>query len=88
MKGAVFFPPLDLSQRGSQHCDHSSGVEVSPPLCRLLQLPTHLLAEYVDSVFDKEVIEECRNLRFQVKLFSVLRMDSEETRVILDLSQL
>ena len=59
-----------------------------PPLHAFHQKEVPLLKEYVDKMLSKGAIEEARHLRFQGRLFSVPKKDSEEKRVILDLSHL
>ena len=61
----------------------------SPPPLRLFhQRETPELLEFVSNMTSKGVIERCKVLRFQGRLFSVEKRDSLERRVILDLSHL
>ncbi|MEL7521173.1 MAG: reverse transcriptase domain-containing protein, partial [Cyanobacteria bacterium J06553_1] len=59
-----------------------------PPLHTFHQREEPLLVSYVEKMLSKRAIEEARHLRFQGRLFSVPKKDSEERRVILDLSHL
>ena len=59
-----------------------------PPLRAFHQVEVPLLKDYVEKMLRKGAIEEARHLRFQGRLFSVPKKDSEERRVILDLSRL
>ena len=46
------------------------------------------LEDYVTKMLSKDTIERCNFLAFQGRLFSVPKKDSEERRIILDLSAL
>ena len=59
-----------------------------PPFRPFFQPETQELQDYVSKMASKGVIEECKSLRFQGKLFSVPKKDSAERRLILDLSYL
>ena len=59
----------------------------SPPSLKMFyQEPTPILLEYVQKMLEKRVIEPCHSLKFQGRLFYVPKKDSNERRVILDLS--
>ena len=61
----------------------------TPPLFkRFYQPSTQVLEDYVQQMLQKGVIEPCRSLKFQGRLFSVPKKDSLELRTILDLSPL
>ncbi|MEL7079368.1 MAG: reverse transcriptase domain-containing protein, partial [Cyanobacteria bacterium J06582_2] len=59
-----------------------------PPLHTFHQPESPLLKDYVEKMLSKGAIEEAKHLRFQGRLFSVPKKDTEERRVILDLSLL
>ena len=63
-------------------------IRSSPPLRLFFQRETPELLEFVSKLTSKSVIERCKVLRFQGRLFSVEKKDTLERRVILDLSRL
>ena len=63
---------------------------ISPPPVRnfFIQKRTPELVEYVNKLVSLNAVEKARRISFQGRLFSVPKKDSEERRIILDVSQL
>ncbi|XP_066986092.1 uncharacterized protein [Macrobrachium rosenbergii] len=64
-----------------------SWIEGPPPLVRFYQTPTPDLLDYAKDLL-KKAVKKVRHLKFQGRLFSLPKKDSDNRRVILDLSTL